>query len=161
MADHVGISAEFVGPQAVAEDGDIVSAGLGVFIGQEKASRGRTHAQKVEIAGADHLSLKLARLGTATPRQRERTDHTGRRGEKLGLARVILKIHVGHTELDGVGRGHASFAVDGVHLDDPRDIFDRQGIQQDGVDHGENGGVGSDAQGQRKNGDKAERRIFG
>ncbi len=79
MTDNIWIGAQFVGPEAVAEDGDIVSAGLGVFIGQEEAPGDGTHAQKIKVAGADHLSLKLARFGAAAPCQGERTDHTGRR----------------------------------------------------------------------------------
>ncbi len=72
-----------------------------------------------------------------------------------------MKIHVGHAELDGVGGGHASLAVDGVHLHHAGNILHWQGIEQDGVDDGENSGVRADAQRQRKNGHKAERRILG
>src|SRR5713226_6897404 len=72
LTDNIGIGAEFVGPQTVAEHGDIVSAGFGIFVRKEESSDGRPQAQKVKIAGADHLSLQLARFGTAAPGQGER-----------------------------------------------------------------------------------------
>ncbi len=107
------------------------------------------------------MSLKLAGFGAAAPGQRQRTDHTGHRGEKLSLPRVILKIQVGHSKLGGICCGHARLGINGVQLDYPRDIFDRQGIQQNGVDDGEDGGIGADAERQRKNGDETEGGVLG
>src|ERR1700738_230813 len=162
LAHDAGVGAEFVGPQAVAEHGDIVSAGFGVLIRQEEASGGGPQAEQIKKAGADHLSLKLAGFRATAPSQREWANNAGHRREKLlSLTRIILEIHIGHTELGGIGSGDARLGVDGVDLDHASDVLHGQRIQENGVDHRKNRSVRADAKRERKNGDEAEGRVLG
>ena len=100
-------------------------------------------------------------LGAAAPSQRKGTNDAGKPGEDLVVPGVILEVWVRHAELGGVRPCDESLGVDRVELDDVGNVPDGQGMEKNGVDDGKDGGVGTDAQRQRKNRDGTESGILG
>ncbi len=88
----------------------------------------------------------MLRLCAATPGQGQRTNGAAEGGEHLVVAGVVLIIRKGHAEFGGIRRSDARLAVNSVDLHNARNLPDGQWVQQNRIDHGEDGGIGSDSE---------------
>jgi len=77
------------------------------------------------------------------------------RRERLEALRLALPILVRGNR----HRPAVAFGIDLPHDGDLLGILVRQRIQDDGLDHAEDGGIGADAKGEREHGDQGERRL--
>ena len=143
LANFIGIRPELVGPKAVANDRDVVAAQLGVLAGKKKASGRRLEPQDVEIIRADHRAIDLPGLRAAAPRQWNRNDGSDA-GEHFILLLIILEIAKRQTEFRRVGEPDMGLCVNRVQLNEVRNVLDRERMQQNRIDYGENGGVRAD-----------------
>ena len=148
-ADDVGVAAELALPESVADDHDVAAVG-GVFLRCEGAAEHDGRAEEAEVGFGDVDAVDL--LGNGA-------------GEvEAGTAEVvggdILKdagLGSPGVEVDRRGRGAVAFRK-GVHeLDHAVRFGIGERLEQDGVDDGEDGGVGSDAEGESGDGSYGER----
>lgn len=148
-ADQAGVRAEAVPPQGMAEHDDVVGARLGVGVGEHAAAggagleggeeRGR-HALAGDALGFAGVGEVVAPVG----------EH-GRIGEAADAGLAVEKIRDGDA---GVGQAQQRVGV--VNIDEALGAGPGVGLEEDGVDDGEDGGVGADAQGQRGHGHGGE-----
>jgi len=147
LADHGGPATELAQPQVVAEEHNVVLAGL-VFPRLEIPPEGGSCLQDAEIGRRDALredapGLALAGeiVGPVNP--------GGERGESPGLAGPREKIGRRGARLGAARRPQAQH-----HQLGRAGIVQR--TQQHAVDHAEDGRGGADAEGQREDGDDGE-----
>ncbi len=150
-ADDVGIAAELALPESVTDDND-VAAVRGVFLRCEGAAEHDGCAKEAEVGfgGVDTVDLLGYEAGEIEAGTAEVV-----RGDVLkdaGLGSPGIEVDRG---------GHTAVAVrKGVHeLDHAVGFRIGERLEQDGVDNGEDGGVGSDAEGESGDGSYGERRT--
>src|ERR1019366_512017 len=152
------IAAELPGPQTVADDGHAAGAELRIVVRPEQPAAERLDAEQVEVVRARHHRRPRVGLAGARPLQPERKV-AGEAGEYLLLIAIVLVVLIRARRQAEVAR------LDGLlvlreHLDDARRILNRERMQKDGVDHGEDRRVGADAEGQRQHGHRRESRLL-
>ncbi len=138
--DDRRIGAETAPPQLVAEEQHppVIRT---VVLGGEAASERRTDAHHVEVVPAHADGRHPLRLAARDQRRHPRAHHR----ELLEAAAPLAPVEHGR-EAD-VAREPLGVAIADGH--EPLGIRIRQRAQEDGVDHGEDGGVGADAERQR------------
>jgi hypothetical protein len=81
-------------------------------------------------------------------------------GEDGILVAIVFVVRKGSGRELEVGVGVVGQSVAGVHLGEFRGFIDRERMEENGVDDGENGGVGADAEAEREDGDGGEAGAF-
>ncbi len=144
-ADDAGFTAETPLPERVADDGHgaVRSAAALIVGGAEGAAEHRRHAEHVEESAARPDAL--GELGGAAARQVEAGVGPGD-GAIGPLALPVAKLFP-----DRIGPRPV------VEQHQPLGLADRERLQQDAVDEGEDRAVGADAEGERGHGDQRER----
>src|SRR5262245_38049232 len=144
--DQIRIGAEAALPQAVAEHDDRMRARSLVFVRQKHSPRRSLHSQYVEVIPRnDEAKYGLVRVPSGQVQLRKGVCQ--KTGEDLVLIAVIDEVQM---------RGRKIARILGVCSEERHQtarLFDRQRLQQRGVDDAEDSGVGADAerQGERRN----------
>lgn len=134
-------------PKSVSDQKNIVFPRLIFFCGED-ATEERPDAQCGKVFGGNEGALNAFRL-TAVDDIGGPPAHGGNIGERLGIVLEIQEICIADA-----GGGRAFVML--LDADKMPCIGVRQGTQQDGVDDGEEGGVGADAEGESEDGDHGE-----
>ncbi len=156
LADDFRIGIELGDPGFVANHEDGRRAGFVVFCGG-RAAEERRDSEGFESAGGDELAVEAfgAFFGGV--------ENVGAGASGDAIEDVILR-GVG-AEFGGSDSG-AGTAVSGLvgvadlHDDEAVGVRVGEGVEQDSVDDGEDGGGGADAEGESENGDGGEAGIF-
>ena len=160
LTDDVRVRAKTARPESVAEDGERVAADFLAFVGIEEAAAIGLYAKNVEEIRADHGGLELLRLGLASPIERKGEGDGGQAGKDRVLIAIVLVVGKGGGRKLEIDVGVDGLGVASENFREPSGFLDRKRVEEDGVDDGEDGGVGADAESERKNGDKGEARAF-
>ena len=157
--DDRGIGGEASLPQCMTEDRDAVLAGH-LFVLDEVSAERRLNAQ-----GAEHVDRHpqtAQPFGLGAFRIQDAGREHGRAILHARVERDVLERPVARLPVHQVGgrRRRARPVAQRVRLPDlhePVRLVQRQRLEQDAVDDGEDGGVGADAERQREGGDQGER----
>src|SRR5262249_45718108 len=159
FADNVGITAKSPLPETVAEH-DETGAIWATFFGGELAAENGIDAEERKEVWRDEANGDLLRLlvafgvaeingGAAAAGSR------GKIGKLGGSLLVVAEIRRGDS-----GEGLAAGAVVIPDGNETLGILIGKRLHEDGVDHGEDGGVGADAESQGESGDQREAWAF-
>src|SRR5580704_18037216 len=151
FSNNVWIAAKPFLPQVTAEDYNQWIRGL-LICELEDTAITRLNAKCIKEAGRHHRAFDLN--GLVTPRQIEK-------GISPCHSTVVFKGMVLRSIIDEIGWRHRGLSTQRTVSPRPhkaRGIVKRQRPKQYGVHNGKERGVGTDAQGQRENCDKAEAR---
>ena len=151
-ADDVGIASEFALPEAVADDDDFAAVGR-VFLRGEGAAQHDGRAKEAEVGFADVDAVDLLGM-VAGEVEAGAAEVVG--GDVLKDAGLLPPV----VELGGRSGGSFALGRCEQELDDAVGVGIGERLEQDGVDDGEDGGVGSDAKGQGCDGCDGEAGIF-
>ncbi len=148
-AEDAAVGAELLDPICVAEH-QHGRSGERLIGGIDETAKHGLYAEHIEvISGDDSGDDAFWYLGAE---QCERHGVIfGDIGESSRLLAIVL--HLLHREADAIG-AHASGGL--LEVNDAARIAVGQWSKQDSVDHGKDGGVGSDAETQRKHGHDAK-----
>jgi hypothetical protein len=143
-ADRRGIGAEASFPESVAQYGDRFRrrAGKLVVLGSDHTADSRIHSEYRVVVSSDVLAVDVfgfladANLGRAI---------VGYGKDAGGSMALIAKLLV-----PGIRKVGAVVLIIAAELDQLAGIADRQHLEHDGVDDGEYGGVGADAESERQ-----------
>ena len=147
-ADDVGIAAELALPEPVADD-DHVAGGGGVFLGREGAAEDDGRAEEAEIRFGDVNAVDLFRDLAGEIKVGTTEVVGGDVLENAGLSAPVV-------EFGGGRAGPVAVGSDVHHLHDAVGVGIAERLEENGVDHGEDGGVGSDAEGDGGDGGDGE-----
>ena len=161
FADDVRVRAQFVHPQGMADDRDVIASRLTVFVREEEPPHHRTQSEDVKIVRAHHLPQHLLGLGFAAPGQGQGTHKRCQPREDLVVPRIVLVIREGHGQLLTFLAVTSCLGVNRVDLDQAGNVFYRQRMQQDRIHNREDRGIGANSQGQRQDRDRAEPSVLG
>lgn len=154
-ADNVAIGSEMIAPEVVAQHNHVALAGL-IFVGRKGAAEQRLDAKQGKEVRGDGCGLDG--FGTFRAADGEGSKAVGCHVLKRGVLALPVQIVGGRNRK----HGHAGEALGRRNVPDLHDagrVFERQRAKKDGVDDGENGGVGPDAQGEHYDGRDREPRI--
>jgi hypothetical protein len=152
LADHVGTAAEAAGPKPFAQHHHPLGPRL-VLLRPESASQDRPHPQSLKDSRRDVSAVDPFRLTVA--RQSEiRAVEGDEAFERLALLLHVLEVrhreaHVGDL-LRPFGQEHQAIG-----------LLVGERVQEDPIDHAEDGRVGPYSEGQRQHRHRAESRIAG
>ena len=147
-AEDGGITVKDALPEIVAEDSDGGTAGE-ILLGRELTAVLRRDAENAEIAGGDALlrdELEAAIGGKVD---------AGGAGVSRGSEERGAVAH-GEEESAGLAVIDLFPIVGGDDEGEARGVGIRQGLEQDGIEHAEDGGIDADAEGERKEDDGGE-----
>ncbi len=147
-ADDIRIAAELALPEAVADDDNFAAVG-GIFLGREGAAKHDGGVEETKVGFGDVDAVDLLR------------DCAGE--IKSGTAEVVggdvlkdTRLFSPEIEFGGGSAGPVAIRRDVHHLDHAIGVGIGEGFEEDGVDDGEDGGVGSDAEGEGCDGGEGE-----
>jgi hypothetical protein len=153
-ADDVGLAAELLLPEAVAEDRRRRLPGRDFFLRQEVAAELRTHAEHVEEVLRDLHAAHALRAGGADQRVLRGVGERvvgGQRFEGCVLAAPVeQRVHARGAI------GHRGAAVAVLDPNQALGLLERQRLQQHRVDESEHRRAGADAERERGHGDHGE-----
>ncbi len=157
LADDGGVGGEAGFPEIKADHGDGVGVGSAVVVFGEGAADGGADAEDGEVSAGDELGGDT--LGFAVEAE---TGFIGEAAEHAGEDGVVVAEVVVHGPGDGVAAPVASVvvAVAGEE-DETLRLLDGEEAEEDLIEEAEDGGVGSDAEGERGDGDGGEDGGFG
>ena len=145
VTDDVGPARETRLPQLAADDDDRMSAWSHVVGGREEPSAIGGEAEHVEEVAGDEIAQGAIRAVAGI-----------QAGDEPGPGRHAFE-RLSAVAERGVHRIREDTAVLlPLHVDQPIAIGHRQALQECGVDDGEDGGVGADAEGERQDGRERE-----
>ncbi len=147
--DDRGITPEPGLPGVVAEHDERRGAQLAIVGGIEEPTRLRGHAEDREVVARDELALReLGRVGRAAVRHLE-ADGLAPRGGRERHPRPVAE-----GQVVGIVPGHSRVGT--AARDEPQLLWsaNRQRLQEQRVDQGEDRGIGADAERQRQHGDR-------
>ena len=151
LSQYVLRGAKFATPKPVAEDGHGAGASF-VFLGAKCASENRLHAEGGEKLRRNHVRVNAFRFAGAG--HIEIVGPEGTQGsEGLAVSLPVEEVGIG----DGTFLEGRRLGVDGDQFVGARE---RQWIEEHAVDDREQGGVGSDSQSKRQDGDRGETGIL-
>ena len=150
-ADNVGVAAELALPEAVADDDEVAAVG-GILLRREGAAEDDGRAEEAEVGFRDVDAVDLLRDGAGEVEAGTAEVVGGDVLEDFGLFAPEIELGRGSAGPGAVGR-------EVHHLDDTVGVGIGEGLEEDGVDDGEDGGVGSDAERDGGDGGEGERRI--
>ena len=157
------VGAELTRPERVAQHRHRVRAGRAIVIRRDQASGRRGHAEERVVVAGDHLSLARSASPPSRRPTRARIHVHGERRRRRGAferaSRPPQRLeHAPGEAIDGLAaiRGMAGHVG---HDDERFGMRDREGLQQDGVEQAEHGGVGADpeAEGEDRGGRESGR----
>ncbi len=136
FAQDGGVGREAPLPETVAEDDD----GKAFFAGQEAAAEVHADLRDIEKVGGGGLSPDALWLAFATDRGRQKLVISSYAGKRMGL---VANVGV---ERQGKAIAAAVAIMRGMKRHERAGIADRRGPQHEAADHGEDGGVGGNAE---------------
>ena len=152
-SDHAGVAAERALPQPVAEDADGVGGRVPHVVIVEEAPNGRAHPQRAVVPAGDQLAVDPP----AAVAVRRQVDRPREPAEDAGEGRGPLGEGV-----DGPRGPHHAAALAAMgpgEGDEAVRLGHGEPLEEDGVDEGEDGGVGTDPERERGDGDPREHRA--
>jgi hypothetical protein len=142
VADHRGVGGQVALPEAVRQDDDGVGARGLVFFRQEPTPELGLDAEDREVVARNECPEEHLGVGLAVPAVHH-VHLGGEAVECLGLVAVVDVVEI---------RGHVERVIRGAgeDFDDLVDVGHRQRLEQEAVDHREDGRVHADAERQRQ-----------
>ena len=156
VSDDVRVASECALPVSIVEHHDRMPAARDVVARQQGASDRGIDSQHREVAAGDRLRRRQANASTLPAVDRQRYEIGGRdvAEHRGGAVADILEIGVGQ-------RAELERCLVQIEVDYLFRPLDRRIAKDHRVDEAEDGGVGPDAERQRENGNRRERRALG